>query len=309
MISMNSNKPNIPIVDFYGEITEWPVADLIHYEPLQMRSARHNWEIKPHRHNGLVQIVYLQDGAGQIQVDSKDIKITGPGILIIPEMCVHKFVWEVDSSGSVLFIAKPLLIKLNDLFGTQGWGGSIPAFHSTASNNNEFIESTFTMIAKEYRQNNQNRELLLETLITSLSIWLSRQTASTSNVEYRRSKSEERYSQFLQLIEENYMNYHSVAWYAEHTGISGPHLNSICQKIKQQSALNIIQDRLLTEAQRSLIYTGLSAAEISNQLGFSEPSYFNRFFKRKTNTTPKKFREQALLNNTENHQALSGEIA
>jgi AraC family transcriptional activator of pobA len=54
--------------------------------------------------------------------------------------------------------------------------------------------------------------------------------------------------------------------------------------------LKVIHQRLITEAQRNLIYTGKTAADIALSLGFSDPAYFNRFFKRMTGQTPKNFR-------------------
>lgn len=288
-------KPAIPVVDFYGETTDWPVADLIHCEALEVRSARHNWEIKPHRHNGLLQIFYLQEGAGEARVDSTDLKISAPSVLVVPDMCVHKFIWEVDSRGFVLFIARPLINKLNDLLGGQEWGAGSAVMHQVDAADQGFLETGFKAIANEYRQQRRNREIFLESQITSLCIWLSRRQVSSQGLKSRRNKAEERFARFMELLEDNYRLRHTVTWYAEEIGISAPHLNSVCQKVKTKSALDIIHERLLLEAQRSLIYTSLSTSGISDQLGFSEPSYFIRFFKRLTGTTPKKFRAHSLL--------------
>jgi AraC family transcriptional regulator, transcriptional activator of pobA len=289
----NSLKSAIPVVDFYGETTDWPVADLIHCEHLQVRSALHDWQIKPHRHQGLLQIFYVQEGSGQAQVDSTDLAIGAHSLLVVPEMCVHKFMWEANSKGFVLFIAKPLLARLDQFFGTQHWGATHAAVHATASDS-DFIENTFATIASEYRQNQRKREQLLETLITALCIWINRQQEDSPAPEYPGGKSEQRYENFRKLVETHYMKQHTVAWYAARVGISPPHLNSICQRLQGRTALEIIHQRILLEAQRSLIYTSRTAVEISDQLGFSEPSYFNRFFKRLTGTTPRLFRQHAL---------------
>lgn len=56
---------------------------------------------------------------------------------------------------------------------------------------------------------------------------------------------------------------------------------------------DICHSRLLLEGKRLLTYTLKSIAEISHALGFSEPSYFNRFFKRNTGLTPRQFRAQS----------------
>jgi AraC family transcriptional activator of pobA len=51
------------------------------------------------------------------------------------------------------------------------------------------------------------------------------------------------------------------------------------------------QHRLLMEAQRLLIYTSASAVQIAAELGFQDPAYFSRFFKRHTGLTPLAFRQ------------------
>jgi len=53
-----------------------------------------------------------------------------------------------------------------------------------------------------------------------------------------------------------------------------------------------LHQRLLLEAKRELVYTSMTISQISDQLGFSEPAYFSRFFKRMTGQSPKDFRQQ-----------------
>jgi len=64
----------------------------------------------------------------------------------------------------------------------------------------------------------------------------------------------------------------------------------LCQHYSGQNALEIIHERLLTEAKRQLIYTQLSAKEIGYKLGFKDPGYFSRFFSRKSGIAPGKFK-------------------
>ncbi|RYD96416.1 MAG: AraC family transcriptional regulator, partial [Sphingobacteriales bacterium] len=55
-------------------------------------------------------------------------------------------------------------------------------------------------------------------------------------------------------------------------------------------AIKHIHDRLVLEARRLLFLTNDSLKEIAYGLGFSDASYFNRFFKRETGTTPADYR-------------------
>ena len=50
---------------------------------------------------------------------------------------------------------------------------------------------------------------------------------------------------------------------------------------------------LLLEAQRNLHYTEATAAQIGLDLGFQDPAYFSRFFKRLTGVTPRRYRRDS----------------
>ena len=57
-----------------------------------------------------------------------------------------------------------------------------------------------------------------------------------------------------------------------------------------RSAARVIQDRLMIEARRDLVYTSMSISRISFRLGFADPAYFSRYFLRETGKTPRAFR-------------------
>ena len=51
-------------------------------------------------------------------------------------------------------------------------------------------------------------------------------------------------------------------------------------------------DRILLEIQRKIVFTEQSAKQIAYETGFSDPAYFNRFFKQQTSLTTSEFRNQ-----------------
>ena len=73
--------------------------------------------------------------------------------------------------------------------------------------------------------------------------------------------------------------------------LSQARLNRLCKSFAGKGAGELIQDRLALEAQRHLIYTSASASMIAYELGFQDPAYFSRFFKRRTGMAPRRFRE------------------
>ena len=56
----------------FGEQNDLP--DVVHCEPIEARSALHDWELKPHRHGRLHQILLLKSGGGFVQFEDKNTK-------------------------------------------------------------------------------------------------------------------------------------------------------------------------------------------------------------------------------------------
>jgi AraC family transcriptional activator of pobA len=60
------------------------------------------------------------------------------------------------------------------------------------------------------------------------------------------------------------------------------------------SSLDVINARIVHEAQRELVYTTSSTKQLAAQLGFSDEAYFSRFFRKHTGLSPRVFRGNAL---------------
>ena len=96
---------------------------------------------------------------------------------------------------------------------------------------------------------------------------------------------------FRDLVESNYTKLKSVSDYAKLIFVSEKRLALATTKVLGKSPKEIINDRILLETKRLLIHTHLSIKEIGQELGFEDPAYFVRYFKKQTSTTPVEFRE------------------
>lgn len=96
---------------------------------------------------------------------------------------------------------------------------------------------------------------------------------------------------FQSLVESKFATQSSVAAYAQNLGVSPGHLNDIVREVTGSTAGEIIRTRVLLEARRLLLHTDLTVSEIAYQLGFSDPSYFAKTFRKSLRQTPGDFRE------------------
>jgi len=92
------------------------------------------------------------------------------------------------------------------------------------------------------------------------------------------------------LIERHFRESHRPADYARGLRITVGHLNHLARRHLGRTAGVVIRERLVLEAKRQLIHTDITAAEVAYALGFKDPAYFARFFKRETGFSPTTFR-------------------
>jgi len=81
-----------------------------------------------------------------------------------------------------------------------------------------------------------------------------------------------------------------VGEYARLLALTPGHLNDLTKAATGQTASALIDARLILEAKRLLAHSDASTAEIAADLGFQDPSYFGRFFRRHVDQSPGAFR-------------------
>lgn len=98
---------------------------------------------------------------------------------------------------------------------------------------------------------------------------------------------------FRRLLDKEHRRLHSVKEYATELGVSTKTLTNHVAECSPHSPLEIINGRLVLEAKRLLRYSNMMVKEIAFELGFDDPSYFVKFFKRHTGQLPADFRNSA----------------
>lgn len=96
--------------------------------------------------------------------------------------------------------------------------------------------------------------------------------------------------QIEKLIEENYAVQSSPEYYAKELGISLSKFNRLCKKYFRNSFVSIVNLKKVATAKNMLFLTDASVKEIAYDLGFNDPLYFSRVFKRYSGISPKEFR-------------------
>lgn len=98
---------------------------------------------------------------------------------------------------------------------------------------------------------------------------------------------------FIKAVSQHFLTVRKVSDYAAMLHVSPDHLNRAIKYCSDKTAHELIDEMLLMEAKSYLLQSSLSVAEIANELAFSDPSHFNRFFKKYCSLTPSEFRNKS----------------
>ncbi|CAL9651104.1 HTH-type transcriptional activator RhaR [Streptomyces sp. enrichment culture] len=138
--------------------------------------------------------------------------------------------------------------------------------------------------------NDLSLEAYIETLRNLLSVILVRLVHLTDPRRRTRSGGSEPFHLFREAVEEGFRRTHRVEDYAARLGYSPRTLTRATRAALGCGAKRYIDDRVLLEAKRLLIHTSLPPAVISERVGFTYPTVFSAFFRRRTGMTPTAFR-------------------
>ncbi|MFC5460518.1 helix-turn-helix domain-containing protein [Massilia niabensis] len=285
----------IPEFALYGELTRGTDAEGVHIELIETRSRQHDWHIGTHRHAGLFQVLFLFAGRVAADIDGALWECDGPVALTIHPSLAHGFDFSEEAQGYVLTLDQ------NVLFAATGHGGDLFASLfvqplaiglGAVQEVRERIETLLRNLIAEAAWPRQGHTLMLEWLARCALLMLVRVQAERRIADKSGRGDFELFSRFRMEVERHYQEQWQVGQYAQLLRIMPSRLNRLCLKLAGKTAFDITQDRLMLEACRKLTYIPASIATIAYELGFQDPAYFSRLFKKLIGVTPKAFRQQ-----------------
>ena len=252
---------SIPVFKLYGEHQPWPTPDMMHCETIAARSTLHNWEIRPHQHHGLFQLLYLKAGQARIRADDDELDMQAGQVLLVPQMCIHGFNFAPHAEGHVLTLAYPLLARVGGNASELLLRLRRPYLHTLPpGEEGDGLRMHFSIIDREYRQAASHRELLLESLLAGMLAWLARQIVppAPQPLQPGAARGPRHFGRFCQLIEAEYST-PSMRFPGMPAALASPRApECLVRQASRQSALELIHERLLLEARRSLAYSARS---------------------------------------------------
>lgn len=286
----------IPSFFLYGEAPRADGEPTLHIEPIGFRSARHHWQISPHVHRTLHQLIFVLRGRGVSLAESAAVEYSPPALIIVPAGTVHGFRFDPGTHGYVLSMTDdlPRAIAQRDPSAAALFGRS-----ATIELDDEELKATdlarsLKMLTREFARALPGRSLalagLLEVVVANV---LRLAQPSLGSSEGIASRDHWLVTRFRDLIETGFREAWPLVDYASALKVSESRLRHACMSVTEQSPMQLVHARIVLEAKRQLRYTSGSVSEIAYGLGFDDPAYFTRFFSRRTGLSPRAFRALA----------------
>jgi AraC-like DNA-binding protein len=98
------------------------------------------------------------------------------------------------------------------------------------------------------------------------------------------------YIKLKELINSEFRKNHSPSRYASSLNINTKSLEKIVKNESGKTISDLIKERLIIEAKRLLCYSSYTIKEIAFDIGFNDPAYFSRYFKKSTQLSPQEFK-------------------
>ena len=265
--------------------------DINDSQPYCLKNKQHCY--KPHRHS-FFQIIWFKS-EGNHYVDYQEYSHEPNTIFFLSSGQVHHFCQDSENEG--------YLFHFNDIFLAQN--NNAAAIQMEYRLFNEFGQPyiqlprtelpvlqhlTNQLIDEiELQQYNYRQQIYYYFQILLLKLERLKQKATpnwTNDPHFEIALG------FKQAIERHKTEFKGVTYFSQLLGISEKTLSTISKKYFKETPANFIHKKRVLEAKRLLSNSKLSIKEIAYQLGFEQPTYFTKYFKKYTTMTPKAFQSQ-----------------
>ena len=245
----------------------------------------------PHRKNHFL-IAFIRKGGTRQWLDMNSYTLKDNAIYFyVPNRVIVKegadALWSTGIAFTKEFLAFQENAALSNLPILQSPNGGHELL--LTATDVRFVEDILGKIKLEYLTPSEWQQRMLTAYLTVFLTYLSRlyteqfKSKDTSSAKVL-------VQQYQEKINQHFRGMREVSEYASLLNISPGHLSEVVKTQSGKPAIKHIHERLMLEARRLLFHTNNSLKEIAFDLGFSDASYFNRFFKRETGSTPADYR-------------------
>ena len=232
---------------------------------------------------------FIEEGQCRLNIDFKEYTFEKDSLVIIRPGQVHRIIDAYNLSANFLTIDSVLVNKeekrILERYGCQ---------ESQISDISE-LKQLLSLLARRLSCTEKSFSKPIIQRLTAVIVGLVvRNVAGAAEAQSELQGNISRYKEivweFRDLLESNIRTNHAPSFYAERLNITVAYLNEAINAVLGTSVSRNIQDEIILQAKRQLVYTTASVKEIARGLGFGDYSYFTRLFTKVAGVSPTLFR-------------------
>lgn len=268
-------------------------------EKIKTRAAHFDWTVDPHFHSQLFQVFLVRKGHAKAYLSAQQYEMNGSFMIFIPPNIIHGFDFDAEIDGDIISFSNYYTITLINRFTQLAKQLNQPIMVSEATHTQAEIDllfETFYRLRDLYiAPKNNLSEIFIHIKVADLLIHTAQLQPNKQVLSPAAHYTDlELFKTFQELVKNEISPFKPLEEYAQQLNISLSHLNRVCRSIEDASPLNIIQKEIINMAKILIRNEKVNISDIAYSLGFNDPSYFIRLFKKKVGVTPKIYRAQIL---------------
>lgn len=251
---------------------------------------------EPHRH-AYHELLWIREGHGAHSIDGVRHPVVPGAITLIGRGQVHVFEHGTDLHGAVVRFGDDVLL--------DDGGRALPATWLLASRGDRTVwvpageaphlDALIAALGAEVTRPPDTCSADLQRHLLSAVLLLIERWYDAARTEHPAADDAQVqvHRRFSAVLERDYARHHDSAHYADALAMPAASLSRTLAQVTGQTTKELVTARVMLEARRLLRFTDLTVGEVAHRVGFSDPLYFSRAFKRDAGDAPLAFRARA----------------
>lgn len=215
-------------------------------------------------------------------IEAGMLAFIGPGTIINPIRFSPDF--EIYGIGMAADITLPG--PLPQAMNGQVRDFQIPAAEADILTARSILDTLWHMVHQE----NYDLQTVSCLILAQMSHYDTIYRRYTSQQQHTLSREQTTFDRFIQLVNQYAVKEHQIAFYAERMCLTERYLGTVIRQASGVTAKEWIDRAIVSRIKVELRHTEKTIAQISDDMNFPNPSFFNKYFKRLTQMTPAEFR-------------------
>lgn len=272
-------------------VVEGPIPDSFAVNLLAATNTTRTYRLAYHR------ILLIEKGKGTIRIDEERFTLDNKQLLLLSKGQVYHGNGNLKLTGYEIVFGDCFWERTPSsannckavLFNNAANNQCLPLADSDLSNLKPHFEALYEEATAGPYINK------LDVLAAYLKIIMIKMAnISASLAKGYNSEEKQLFHRFVQLVSQQFDQWHEVANYAQQLNVTARRLSDSCRRSSGKGAKEIINGQLVAEAKRQLQFSSLAIKEIAYKLNFATPEQFSQFFKKNAQHSPSDYRLQTV---------------